>query len=169
MHPTTLRSAPRQADPAAPQQRAGGTSVHYVSARPAPGALDSEISGIARTVLDVLLGYTGLRIITRKASPQRAFAMGFWGATALGVAGYSWMTPARTGGDATPRVTTAMAAVLAGLAASAATVDRRAARAALPLLAGTALAFFIRGGARRRAVQAPAVEPSIDGAGGCIG
>ena len=120
------------------------TAAWYARLRKPSYTPPGQVFGIVWTALDGLLWYAGYRLVTSRPSPQRSFALGFWGATLLGVGGFSWVLFGRRRLDEALEVTAGMVASSAGLVAAAATVDRRAARAAAPLALWTSFAFLLQ-------------------------
>jgi tryptophan-rich sensory protein len=92
------------------------------------------VFGLAWTGLDALLGYAGYRLLISPSSASRNAALGAWSLNILGVAGFSWVLFGRKRLDEALQVTAGMVATTASTAIAAATVDRRAAYASLPLL-----------------------------------
>jgi len=84
-------------------------------------------------VLDALLWYAGFRLMRQRATPARNIAMGVWGLNILGVGGFSYVLFGRKRTGEALGVTAAMVATSAGLVATAAQVDKRAALASAPL------------------------------------
>lgn len=102
------------------------------------------VFGLAWTVLDALLWFAGYRLFTRPAEPRRNIALGFWGLTMLGVGGFQWVLFGRKHLGEALGVSSGMVVTSAGLAAAAATVDRTAAKAVLPLTIWVAFAFLLQ-------------------------
>ena len=105
-------------------------SLHKPSFRP-PGPL----IGVAWTALDILLAYSGTRLLAAPPSPVRTTALTGWGVSVSGLAIYPWLMFGRH------RLGAGLAAVLGMLGGTltavgaGATADRRAAGALLPLVA----------------------------------
>jgi tryptophan-rich sensory protein len=121
-----------------------GTAFWYARLRKPPFTPPSPVFGVVWTTLDGLLWYAGYRLATRPASPRRNFALGFWGATLIGVGGFTWVLFGRRRLDQALGVTAGMVASTAGLVATAATVDKRAAQAAAPLALWVSFAFLLQ-------------------------
>ncbi len=110
------------------------TAAWYASLRKPSFTPPGPVFGIAWTGLDALLGYSGYRLLTARATPARSWALGAWAANLLGVAGFSWVLFGRKRLDEALGVTAGMVATAAGAAVTASAVDRRAAYADVPLL-----------------------------------
>ncbi len=92
------------------------------------------VFGIAWTVLDGLLGYTGYRLLSHQPNGKRRLALGAWIVTLLGLPAFSWrFFGAREAGEALG-VSATMLASAVGLAATSSQVDRKASIAAVPLI-----------------------------------
>jgi len=111
-----------------------GTAAWYAALRKPSFTPPGPVFGIAWTALDALLGYSGYRLLTARPSQTRSLALGAWGLNLLGVAGFSWVLFKRKRLDQALEVTAGMVATSAATVATAASVDRRAAWAGLPLL-----------------------------------
>ena len=109
------------------------TMVWYARLRKPGFTPPGPVFGAAWTVLDGLLWYSGFRLLQQRRSPPRTMAVGFWGLTVLGVGGFSYVLFGRKRTGEALGVSLAMAATSAGLAATAASVDKRAALASAPL------------------------------------
>jgi tryptophan-rich sensory protein len=110
------------------------------SALTPPGA----VFGIAWTILDTLLGYSGYRVMTARSSPSRSAALILWAVTILGVAAHPWTMFRRRRLDEATAVTAGMVAASTGLVTATAAVDRRAAWAALPLMGWVIFAMYLQ-------------------------
>ncbi len=119
-------------------------AVWYASLRKPSYTPPGPVFGVVWTGLEGLLWYAGYRLATRPSTPQRNFALGFWGATLLGVGSFSWVLFGRRQLGEALGVTTGMVASTAGLVATAAVVDRKAARAAAPLALWVSFAFLLQ-------------------------
>jgi tryptophan-rich sensory protein len=102
------------------------------------------VFGAAWTTLDALLWYAGYRLATRPSTPLRNYALGFWGATLMGVGGFTWVLFGRRRLGQALGVTAGMVATTSGLVATSAAVDKRAAQAAAPLALWVAFAFLLQ-------------------------
>ena len=90
--------------------------------------------GAAWTVLDVLLAYAGTRLLSAPASPSQRVAAAGWAASVSGLVLYPWLMFGRHRlGAALGSVLWMLGGTLAAVAYGA-SVDRRAARALLPLI-----------------------------------
>lgn len=92
------------------------------------------IFGIAWTMLDGLMWYSGYRLLSARASTAKRIALGAWVASVVGIPSYPYVFFGRRRVDEGLGVTASMLASSAGLVASAAKVDRPAALAAAPLV-----------------------------------
>ncbi len=110
------------------------TAAWYAALRKPSFTPPGVVFGIAWTGLDALLGYSGYRLLSAKPSSRRSLALGAWGLNLLGVAGFSWVLFGRKRLDQALEVTVGMVATSAIAAATAASVDRQAAWADVPLL-----------------------------------
>jgi tryptophan-rich sensory protein len=120
------------------------TALWYARLEKPPFTPPSPVFGVVWTALDATLWYAGYRLATRPASPQRNFALGFWGATLMGVGGFTWVLFGRRRLGEALGVTAGMVASTAGLVAASAVVDRKAARAAAPLALWVSFAFLLQ-------------------------
>jgi tryptophan-rich sensory protein len=120
------------------------TALWYTRLRKPPFTPPGPAFGVVWTMLDAALWYSGYRLATRPATPMRNFALGFWGATLMGVGGFTWVLFGRRRLGQALGVTTGMVASTAGLVATASVVDKRAAQAAAPLALWVAFAFLLQ-------------------------
>jgi tryptophan-rich sensory protein len=120
------------------------TAAWYAALRKPSFTPPGPVFAIAWTGLDVLLGYSGYRLLTARASPTRTAALGTWALNILGVAGFSWVLFGRKRLDEALEVTAGMVASAAAAAGTASLVDRRAGYAALPLLAWVTFAAVLQ-------------------------
>ena len=120
------------------------TALWYARLRKPSFTPPGPVFGVVWTALDTLLWYTGYRLARRPATPARNFALGFWGATLLGVGGFSWVLFGRRQLGEALGVTSGMVASTAGLVAASSVVDRRAAQAAAPLALWVSFAFLLQ-------------------------
>ena len=102
------------------------------------------VFGIAWTGLDALLGYSGYRLLIAPPSLRRTVALGAWSLNLLGVGGFSWVLFGRKRLDEALGVTAGMVATSAAAVATAATVDKRAAGADLPLFVWVLFATLLQ-------------------------
>ena len=102
------------------------------------------VFGIAWTGLDALLGYSGYRLLIASPSLRRTTALGAWSLNLLGIGGFSWVLFGRKRLDEALGVTAGMVATSAAAVATAATVDKHAAGADLPLLAWVLFATLLQ-------------------------
>ncbi len=102
------------------------------------------VFGIAWTLLDGLLWFTGYRLLRARQSSARRSAFAAWILTALGIPGYSWAFFGRRRADAGLGVSASMLGASIGLAATAAQVDRSAAWATRPLVGWLLFATFLQ-------------------------
>lgn len=100
--------------------------------------------GIAWSVLDGLLWYSGTRLMSRPAGARRNVAIGLWGTTILGVGGFSWVLFGRRRLDEALGVTIGMLGTSTALVTVAAPVDRKAALANVPLALWVAFASVLQ-------------------------
>ena len=99
--------------------------------------------GIAWTVLDSLLAFTGYRLLTARPQPARTYALGAWGVSVGSIAAQPWLFFGRKQlGASLGAVGTLLAASIATVAFGA-KVDRIAATAGVPLVAWTAFAGLL--------------------------
>ena len=120
------------------------TAIWYAALRKPSFTPPGPVFAIAWTALDALLGYSGYRLITAAPSLRRTAALGWWGINLLGVAGFSWVLFGRKRLDEALGVTAGMVVSSAAAVGTAATVDRRAAAADLPLLAWVIFATVLQ-------------------------
>eukprot|EP01037_Dinobryon_pediforme_P001392 gene1392-1413_t len=95
----------------------------------------------AWSILDVLLAYSGARVLQNRPSTARSVALGLWGAT---VGGFQWVMFGRKRLGAAAGVTAGMVATSSGFVAAASQIDRKAAIAAAPLALWTAFACLLQ-------------------------
>jgi tryptophan-rich sensory protein len=120
------------------------TAIWYARLKKPSFTPPGPVFGAVWTALDGLLWYSGYRLVTHRPTAARNFALGFWGATVLGLGGFTWaMFGRRQLGEALG-VTTGMVGTTAGLVAASALVDRKAARAAAPLALWVSFAFLLQ-------------------------
>lgn len=111
------------------------TAAWYASLRKPSFTPPGPVFGIAWTSLDILLGFTGYRILKAGPSTARTAALSAWGANLLGIAGFSWVLFGRKQLGEALGVSAAMVATSAATVTTAAMVDRKATYASIPLLA----------------------------------
>ena len=111
-----------------------GTAAWYAALRKPSFTPPGPVFGLAWTALDALLGYGGYRLLLARPSDKRTVALGAWSLNLVGIAGFSWVLFGRKRLDQALEVTAAMVATAAATSVAAATVDRRAGYACLPLL-----------------------------------
>lgn len=92
------------------------------------------VFGVAWTVLDGLLAYTGYRLLSRSPSSKRGLALGAWVVTLFGLPGFSWRFFGAHHSDEALGVSATMLASAAGLAVTSSRVDQKASIAAIPLI-----------------------------------
>jgi len=124
-----LSGARYNPSPAHPQ-----TAAWYAALRKPSFTPPGPVFGLAWTGLDALLGYAGYRLLISPPTNQRRVALAAWSLNLLGVAGFSWFLFGRRRLDEALEVTAGMVVTAAATSVTAATVDRRAAYACLPLL-----------------------------------
>ena len=64
------------------------TAAWYARLRKPSFTPPGPVFGVAWTLLDALLCYSGYRLLCRPARPARTAALAFWGATVPGLAGF---------------------------------------------------------------------------------
>ena len=120
------------------------TAAWYASLRKPSFTPPGPVFGAAWTGLDILLGYAGYRLLKSEPSPARNLALGAWSLNLLGIAGFSWVLFGRKRLDEALGVTAGMVLTSSSTVATAALVDRKAAYAAVPLLAWVAFATMLQ-------------------------
>jgi benzodiazapine receptor len=120
------------------------TAAWYAALRKPSFTPPGPVFGIAWTGLDVLLGYSGYRLLVAAPSARRTTALGAWSLNLFGIAGFSWVLFGRKRLGEALGVTAGMVATSAASVATAATVDKRAAAADLPLLAWVVFATLLQ-------------------------
>ena len=100
--------------------------------------------GIAWTLLDGLLAYSGYRLLSARPSAARNTALGMWGLNVLGVGSFSWVLFGRKRLGEAAGVAGAMLASAIGAVAASSEVDRPAALASLPLTGWLAFATLLQ-------------------------
>ena len=111
-----------------------GTAGWYATLEKPDFTPPGPVFGVAWTILDALLWFTGYRLACAAPSGARRIALGAWIATLLGIPSYSFLFFGRHRADAGLAVTGTMLASSIGLARAAAKVDRQAALATVPLI-----------------------------------
>ncbi len=102
------------------------------------------VFGIAWTVLDGLLAYTGYRLLSRHPSDKRRLALGAWVLTLFGLPAFQWRFFGARRADEALEVSATMLASAAGLAAVASRVDRKACYATIPLIGWLVFATILQ-------------------------
>ena len=120
------------------------TAAWYAALRKPSFTPPGPVFGLAWTALDALLGYAGYRLLISPPSNQRRLALGAWVLNLLGIAGFSWVLFGRKRLDEALEVTAGMVVTAAATSVTAATVDRRAAYACLPLLGWVMFAAILQ-------------------------
>ncbi len=120
------------------------TAAWYLALRKPSFTPPGPVFGAAWTALDALLGYAGRRLLMAPPSPARSAALGAWSLNLLGIAGFNWVLFGRRRLDEALEVSAGMVATAAATAVAAAVVDRRAARACLPLLGWVVFAAILQ-------------------------
>ena len=120
------------------------TAAWYLALRKPSFTPPGPVFGIAWTVLDTLLGYSGYRLLRAEPSPRRNLALGAWAMNVLGVGGFSYVLFGRKRLDEALEVTAGMVVSAAAASALASQVDRRAAYADLPLVAWVIFAAVLQ-------------------------
>jgi benzodiazapine receptor len=120
------------------------TAAWYAGLRKPSFTPPGPVFGVAWTGLDALLGYSGYRLLAAAPSAKRTTALAAWSLNLLGIAGFSWVLFGRKRLGEALGVTAGMVATSAASVATAATVDRRAAAADLPLLAWVLFATVLQ-------------------------
>jgi tryptophan-rich sensory protein len=120
------------------------TALWYALLRKPAFTPPGPVFGIAWTLLDTLLGYSGYRLLTARPSVARQTALGLWGLNVLGVGSFSWVLFGRKRLDAATGVSGAMLASAIGAVAASAEVDRKAGLALLPLTAWLIFATLLQ-------------------------
>ncbi len=120
------------------------TAAWYASLRKPSFTPPGPVFGIAWTALDTLLAYAGYRLLTAPASPKRQTALAAWSLNLLGIGGFSWVLFGRKRLDEALGVTAGMVITASATAGTAALVDRKAAYAAMPLLAWVTFAAILQ-------------------------
>jgi translocator protein len=108
------------------------------------------VFGIAWTILDTLLAYSGYRLMTARPSRSRSAALVLWALNVVGIPSYSIALFGRRRLDEATLVTAGMVATSAGLVTAAANVDQRAKWTALPLAGWLLFAMYLQGELWRR-------------------
>ncbi|MDP9095474.1 MAG: tryptophan-rich sensory protein [Pseudomonadota bacterium] len=102
------------------------------------------VFGLAWTVLDGLLWFSGYRLLRAPKGTARRRASIAWVLTALGIPSYCWAFFGRRRADAGLGASAGMLGAAVGLAATAAPVDRPATYATLPLIGWLLFATFLQ-------------------------
>ncbi|MDT7953141.1 MAG: TspO/MBR family protein [Acetobacteraceae bacterium] len=112
-----------------------GTALWYARLEKPDFTPPGPVFGLAWTALDGLLGYTGYRLLTRRRSIARRWALGAWLLTLFGIPAFSWRFFGGHRSDEALGVSATMLASSVGLTAAASEVDRNAMIASAPLIA----------------------------------
>jgi benzodiazapine receptor len=120
------------------------TAAWYAALRKPSFTPPGPVFGVAWTVLDALLAYSGFRLLTAPSSTRRTAALGAWVVTLIGIGGFSWVLFGRKRLDEALGVTAGMVATSIAAAGTAAIVDKRAAYADLPLLGWVVFAAILQ-------------------------
>jgi len=120
------------------------TAAWYAALRKPSFTPPGPVFAIAWTGLDALLGYAGYRLLVAAPSRKRGIALTAWSLNLAGIAGFSWVLFGRKRLDEALEVTAAMVATAAATTITTAAVDRRAARACLPLLGWVVFAAILQ-------------------------
>jgi translocator protein len=102
------------------------------------------VFGIAWTILDSLLAYSGYRLMTARPGHSRSAGLVFWALNVVGIPSHSITLFGRRRLDEATAVTAGMLASTAGLLATASQVDRRATWTALPLAGWLVFAMYLQ-------------------------
>ena len=130
--------AGNRAGPQHPREAIWYASLKKPSFTP-PGA----VIGPAWMTLDVLLAFSGARLMTRPASGARAAALLFWFLNLAGVAGYPWIFFREKKLGASAVVVAGMLASARAAVVTAGKVDRTAAIVGMPLIGWLAFAGLL--------------------------
>ena len=115
-------------------QRSVRTAIWYRLLRKPSFTPPGAAIGAVWSVLDVLLGVTGARLLAAPPGPDRSMALAAWGLNVAGLAGFPWVFFGREQPAEGLAVTTAMLGATSAQVAAAARVDRVAALAGIPLM-----------------------------------
>ncbi len=110
------------------------TAAWYALLRKPGYTPPGPLIGAAWTVLETLLAATGYRLLRAPTTATRNAALGAWGLTLTGLAGYPWLFFRRKRLASSTAAAGAMLASATGLAYAAREVDRPAAAMTVPLL-----------------------------------
>ncbi len=110
------------------------TAIWYASLRKPNFTPPGPVFGVAWSLLDVLLGIAGARLLAAPPGAARNLALAGWSLNLAGLAGYPWVFFGRKRVDAATAVVGAMLANAAATTAAAARADRPAALATAPLV-----------------------------------
>ena len=120
------------------------TAAWYAALRKPSYTPPGPVFAVAWTGLDLLLGYSGMRLLTARPGPKRSVALGFWSLNVLGVGGFTWVLFGRRRLDEATGVTAGMVLTSVGAVMASARVDERAALAGVPLAAWIAFATLLQ-------------------------
>jgi tryptophan-rich sensory protein len=120
------------------------TAAWYAALRKPSFTPPGPVFGLAWTGLDALLGYAGYRLLIAPPSRPRRLALGCWALNLLGIAGFSWVLFGRKRLDEALEISASMVVTATATSVAAATVDRRAAYACLPLLGWVVFATVLQ-------------------------
>ena len=120
------------------------TAAWYASLDKPEFTPPGPVFGIAWTMLDGLLAYTGYRLLTRRPSGARRWALGAWVLTLFGIPAFSWRFFGERQSDEALGVSATMLASAAGLTAAASQVDRKATAASIPLIGWLVFATLLQ-------------------------
>ena len=111
-----------------------GTAAWYARLDKPEFTPPGPVFGIAWTMLDGLMAYTGYRLLTRRTSTSRLVALGAWVMTLFCIPTFSWRFFGEHRSDEALGVSATMLASAAGLSAASSQVDSKATMASLPMI-----------------------------------
>lgn len=120
------------------------TAAWYARLRKPSFTPPGPVFGGAWAALDVLLAYSGYRVLSQPSSPPRTVALSLWSLSVMGVGGFQWVMFGRKKLGAATGVTAGMVATSAGFVVAAREVDGKAALAGVPLALWTAFACLLQ-------------------------
>ena len=125
--------------PDEPRNMVWYATLHKPSWRPSGATI-----GTAWTALDILMAYSGSRLLAARPSPARTTAVASWATATTGLALYPFLMFGRHRLGAALASVVGMLAATTTTVATAASVDKRAAAALLPLTAWLTLAGILQ-------------------------
>lgn len=121
------------------------TAAWYAALRKPDFTPPGPVYGIAWTLLGGLMVYSGARLMAAKPNRRRTRALGLWSGTVAAIAVWPAIFFGRKNLPASVAAAGGMTALATAMAAAAGKIDRKAAAAAVPVIAWLAFASILDG------------------------